>query len=476
MSAFRNILRLSVGDFIAKTLNFLAFVYLARTLGVEGYGVLEFALSLLTYCLLFADGGLELWATREAASGADIRKLAARIAPLRFVLASGSFCVLLVLLFFLPNYPGLRTIMILFGLTLFVQAFNFKWVFMGQERMTRVAAGLVIAQIVFASAIFLVVHSPRAIIWVPVLRLVSDLAMAAYFAWLFVRTHGDLRLKFTLRNPGTALRPALTLGTSHGLAALNYNFDTIVIGFLLGPMMAGLYSAAYKPVTVMLAMPTTYFIGLFPALSRAHAQNRESFREIATRSFGLAALGAVPIGIGAFFLAAPIINFLFGPAYASAATVLQILSWSAVLVILRGTFRQSLTAAGKAGLDLRCAGASVLLNVILNLLLIPRYGIIGAAVATLISEVLWFSLAYYYFTRHISRLKLVQLLLQPIMAAFVMGLFLLLTQSWFWGARFVGGLAVYLGMLLLLGQKEVRSGLRLIRSQLPVAVQEQTTL
>lgn len=476
MNAFRNILRLSVGDFVAKTLNFLAFVYLARTLGVEGYGVLEFAISLLTYFLLFADGGLELWATREAASGADMRKLAARIVPLRLVLASGSFCVLLVLLFLLPDYPGLRTIMILFGLTLFVQAVNLKWVFMGQERMTRVATGLVIAQIVFASAIFLVVHSPRAIIWVPVLRLASDLAMAGYFAWLFVRAYGNLRLKFTLRNSGTALRPSLTLGTSHGLAALNYNFDTIVIGLLLGPVMAGLYNAAYKPVTVVLAMPTTYFIGLFPALSRAYAESHEAFREIATRSFGLAALGAVPFGIGAFFLAAPVIGFLFGPAYANAATVLQILSWSAVLVILRGTFRQSLNAAGKSGLDLRCAAAAVLLNVILNLLLIPRYGIIGAAVATLISEVLWFSLAYYYFTRNITPLKLLPLLMQPIMAALVMGLFLMLTPSWFWGARFVLGLAVYVGMLWLVGHKEVRSGLRLLRSQLPVAMREQTTL
>jgi O-antigen/teichoic acid export membrane protein len=260
------------------------------------------------------------------------------------------------------------------------------------------------------------------------------------------------------------------------LATLNYNFDTVVIGLLLSPMMVGLYNAAYKPVTVLLAMPTTYFIGLFPALSRTFAQDQKSFREIATRSFGLAALGAVPIGIGAFFLAASIINFLFGPAYANAATVLQILSWSAVLVILRGTFRQSLNAAGKAGLDLRCAGCAVLLNVVLNLLLIPRYGIIGAAVATLISEVLWFSLAYYCFTRQIARLKLMTLLVQPIMAACVMGLFLMLTQSWFWGARFAGGLAVYLVMLFLLGQKEVRLGVRRLRSQLPVAVGEQPTL
>ncbi|HEX4899607.1 MAG TPA: flippase, partial [Pyrinomonadaceae bacterium] len=421
MNPFRNIFRLSVGDFVAKSLNFLAFVYLARTLGVEGYGVLEFALAILTYFLLFADGGLELWATREVASGTDLRSLAARIVPLRFVLALASFCGLIGFLLVLPNYPGLRTVMILFGLTLFTQAVNLKWVFMGREEMPRVAIGLIIAQVVFAVAILVLVRSPRTILWVPVLRLTSDLAMAVYFGRLFVKLNGDLRLRFTLRKAGMALRSALPLGASHGLAFMSYNFDTILLGLLLTPAAVGLYSAAYKPVTVVLAMPTTYFIGLFPTLARTYTQDRDSFSAIANRSFGLAALCAVPLGIGGLFLASPIINFLFGPAYTSAVPVLQILVWSAALVILRGTFRQSLNGAGRAGLDLRCAGASVLLNITLNLLLIPRYGIIGAAVATLVSEVLWFSLAYYYFNRYISRLKLLPLLHQPVMAAIVMG-------------------------------------------------------
>lgn len=457
VDAFRNIFRLSVGDFVAKTLNFLAFVYLARTLGVEGYGVLEFALSLLTYFLLFADGGLELWATREAASGTDTRNLVARIVPLRFILAVGSFCVLLLVLLLLPDYPGLRSIMILFGLTLFSQAINLKWVFMGQEKMTGVAVGLVIAQIVFAVAIFALVRSPRAIVWVPILRLVSDLAMAVYFGRLFVKMHGDLRLKFTLRKPGTTLRPALPLGASHGLAFMSYNFDTILLGLLLTPAAVGLYSAAYKPVTVVLAMPTTYFIGLFPTLARTYTQNRDAFSEIVNRSFGLAALCAVPLGIGGLFLASPIINFLFGPAYASSVPVLQILVWSAALVILRGTFRQSLNGAGRAGLDLRCAGASVLLNITLNLVLIPRYGIIGAAVATLVSEMLWFSMAYYYFSRYISRLKLLPLLHQPVTAAIVMGIFLFLAEPMFWGLRLGLGVLVYFGTLLLLGERELRT-------------------
>src|SRR5271169_6147217 len=86
-SPFRNIFRLSVGDAADKTLNFLAFVWLARVLGVSPYGVLEFANSLLVYFLLMGDAGLEIWATREAAGTDDLRRLAGRILPLRILLA-----------------------------------------------------------------------------------------------------------------------------------------------------------------------------------------------------------------------------------------------------------------------------------------------------------------------------------------------------------------------------------------------------
>ena len=133
MNPFKNILHLFYGDFLAKTLYLLAFVYLARTLGVKDYGVLEFSLSVLTYFLLMADGGLELWAIRNATSHEGVPTLAGKVMPLRMLFASGAFAALMFLLPVFPDFPGLLPLMFLFGLTLFVQALSFKWVFMGRN-------------------------------------------------------------------------------------------------------------------------------------------------------------------------------------------------------------------------------------------------------------------------------------------------------------------------------------------------------
>jgi O-antigen/teichoic acid export membrane protein/SAM-dependent methyltransferase len=448
-SPLGSIARLGAGDLLGKTLNFAAFIYLARTLGVEGYGVLEFARSVLAYFLLLADGGLEVWATREAARGTGIREVVARVVPLRALCALGALGVLLTALPALPDYPALRGLLALFGVTLLVQAVSLKWVFMGQERMTRVAAGLVLSQVVFALGVLGLVRSPEGLLLIPLAQLTADLVLATYFARLFARAHGGLRLPFTLGGARELLPPALAIGLSQGLGLVTFSFDSVLLGFFLGATAVGWYSAAYKPVTMVLAMPITYFMGLFPSLSRAFAESRERFGAMVGDSLGLAAIFAVPVGIGGTFLAEPIVRVLFGQAYAPSAPVLQVLCWSATLVMLRGTFRQACNAAGRPRLDLACAAIATTLNVGLNLLLIPRYGMLGAAAATVTADAVWLVALSGAFARWVVGVSLWGSLAWPAAAGLAMGLSLWLAEPLPWLVRALVALALYFGVVLI---------------------------
>lgn len=456
-SPFSNILRLSMGDFVAKTLNFLAFLYLARVLGVTNYGVFEFAISILTYFMLLADGGLEFWATREAAQGSDVRTLVGRIVPLRFTLASAALVILIIVLPFFPDYPGLRTMLLVFGITLVIYALNIKWVFMGHERMARVAYGLVINQILFSVLVFLFIRQPSQAVLVPWMWLAGDLLMALYFWGLFARTYGEVRIAVTLRGAREILRPAITIGSAQALGLMAYNFDAVLLGFLLGPKSVGWYRAAYKPITSALAMPLTYFLGLFPALSRTFTKDRMEYDAIVQRSLRLTAIIALPLGVGGTFFAAPIIGLLYGAEYAPAIPAMALLAWSAALIILRDTFRQALIASGNQNLDLRSAAVAVGVNVVLNFILIPRFNIVGAAIATVLSEVAWFSAALLLFSRNVSKVNPFTYLTQPVIASVVMGAFYFLTSALFWPVQALLGVVIYFLSLYLLGEREIRS-------------------
>ncbi len=455
-SPFRNIAQLSLGDFAAKALNFLAFVWLARALGVREFGVLEFAHSLLMWFLLLGDGGLELWATREAARPGDLRALVARVVPLRMLLATASFVLLFLCLPALPGGPRLQIVMALFGLSLFAQSASLKWVFMGREKMAAVARTLVAGQVVFALAVFALIRAPQHVIWVPLLRFAGDLGVAIGFARLFRREHGGLLLPYTFAGARLTLAPALTLGLSQAMGLLNFNFDSILLGFLRGLRDVGFYNAAYKPVTMALQLPLTYFIGLFPALSRAYAENRGEFFALVTRSFRLCALFAVPLGVGGAMLAAPIIHLILGADYADSVLPFSILVWSAVFVILRGSARHGLNAAGRQALDLRCALVSAGLNVALNILLIPRFGMLGSACATVFADVVWFGASVFFFHRALQPLPLLSILARPVLAGALMGAVLWYGEAWPWMARGALATLVYFVALLALGEPELR--------------------
>ena len=451
MNPFRSILRLSIGDLLAKIFSFLAFVYLARVLGVEDYGTLEFARALLVYVLIFGDLGLEFWATRQAAQGGDLATLAGRIIPLRALFGCTTFLTLLCVLAVLPMSTRARTLILIFAATLVPQAVNLRWAFMGVQQTRQVALALVLAQSLFLAGTLLLVHTPVDLYTVAVVHLVAELAAAGWLLRRFYTHHGGLRLRFTLRGARAAVRSALPLGAAHGLAFMSFNFDSLLLGVLQGPVAVGLYGVAYKPVTVLLAVPVTYFVGLFPVLSRSWADGLAAFDSVARRSLMLAAAFAVPIGVGGMFVAAPVLDLLFGARYAAAVPALQILIWSAVLVMLRGTLRQGLNAAGYAMVDLRCAGLATGLNVLLNLAVIPVWGFMGAALATLASEIVWVTAATSAFRRHVVALPMWGVLIRPVAAGGVMAVTMVATSSLPWPARLVLGVAVYSLVLLALG-------------------------
>ena len=441
--SFRNIIRLATGDLVAKATSFFAFVYLARILGVANFGVLEFAGSVLAYLLLIADCGFEMWGTREAANSRDIPALAARVVPVRLLLASVSFALLLAVLPLFPHYPSLRAVLIIYGLTVFAQAASLKWVFMGQQQMSGVARGLVIGQFVFAALVVGFIHNPVGLVWVPAFKLLGELVTALYFARWFARTYG-VALNMSLRGARAILKPAFTIGFSLAMGLLNYNFDAVLLGFLKGPTVVGWYNAAYKLLLVGLSAALAYFAGLFPALSRLYVENRKEFGLLVRHTAELWLVFVVPLVVAGTFLAGPVIRLLYGAAYANSAAPFRILLWSAALVMLRWVYMDSLRATGHQALDLRCAITSASLNVALNVLLIPRFGMIGAASATVFADLVWFVMSYYYFRRAVLSSDAFPPLWGPLLGGGAMCAVLWFTPSMDWPFRLLLSLLVYL--------------------------------
>ena len=182
-------------------------------------------------------------------------------------------------------------------------------------------------------------------------------------------------------------RQALPFGAFVVVLYLYSYADTVMLGVIRGDEETGLYNAAYRIYEGLANVGQVLQTVLTPRLSRHYAASRGAAHGRLARG-GLLAGGllALPIAALGFVLAGPAVTLLFGSAYAAAGGVLQLLAAGFVVVFPLCALHAVALSAGASGWLLRTAVIGCVLNVGLNLVLIPRFGMHGAAAATVAGE------------------------------------------------------------------------------------------
>jgi O-antigen/teichoic acid export membrane protein len=181
------------------------------------------------------------------------------------------------------------------------------------------------------------------------------------------------------------LRQGLPFGTASIVQNLYARLDILLLGQLSTPVMVGLYSTAYKPVNMLLNFGSSASGTLFPYLvQESRTASSGSFERVFKLVMVLAPVMAFMIG----GFSQPLIEVLFGIDYAPAATMLTILAWSAAANWLYSPIGIALQARGYERMWMSGLAGALLLNAALNLWAIPQWGGLGAAVSTLVCEVL----------------------------------------------------------------------------------------
>jgi O-antigen/teichoic acid export membrane protein len=395
----RNFLALIAGEALSRGIGLVIALRLARVLGVEGFGALEVGLVVLVYLQIFVDGGLDVVATREVARRPELRsQYAGNLIGLRLVTATLAIGVVLAINVFTSQPPLLDAVVLRYALSVLPAACALGWAFQASERMRAVAAGNVIQQLVYLVGVELTVVNGHGTVLVPIAYTVATAVGACAVAVWYVRRYGWIYPRLEPRFCEEVVREALPVAGSRGLRSISFNFDILILGYLFTQSTVGLYAAAYRILTLPLLGYATLFTALFPTLVRLSVRERRRF----------VGLGMVVIGVSALAVAAmlwwfaeSLLTLLMGPPFAGGASALRVLAWSIPLTAAAGVSRQALIAAGRQRIDLVVVACGAAVNVTLNLLLIPAFGFVGAATATVSAEgvVLVGSLAAFLLTQ-----------------------------------------------------------------------------
>jgi O-antigen/teichoic acid export membrane protein len=444
---------LIVAYVISRLVGFISIVYMARVLGSGNFGQVNFAQAILVYASLLTHFGLMAVGTREVAQAPDrVRYVTNNILALRLLLAIAAYLLLAGASYAMPITSQGRLLVLMFGLTLFPSAATLDWTFKGLERMGVVAVIEVLRTVPFLLLLLLLVRGPHYLGWIGILYFAGMALAAAFSLLMYHRSYGPLRLAADLRYWKSSLRTAWPLGIAFVMVQVYYLTDTILLAFLKGDTAVGWYSGSYKIVAFIQGIGGWYFEATYPVVARLFKNSVSRLRELIAGSAEMTIALVLPVAAGGTLLAGPMIIAFYGREYVASAIAFQILVWAIAVELIGMLFGYSLMACDRLRQYLAAVTIGAVTSVVLNLLLIPRFGLAGAGSARLVSETL---IAIYFFVqfRKVVIVPIARYFSKPVVATLVMVLALSAVHA-HWVVRMLLGVLVYFGVFVLLSLRQ----------------------
>ena len=364
----RQFLTLSAGEAVARGLQALAFIVLARSVGPGALGAFGLAQAISSYGSLAVQRGLDLPAilqvTREPQRAPAIR---AALIRLRLPV----FCLLLLG----AIAWGDRLLLAMAGMWL-AAVVQVRWLLLARQLAGTIAIGAILSAGLFLAAAL----ARLPIIWVGMALSAGELLAAAWY-W---RAAGG-SLKATERPDRKMQQEAWPFLASLLLGNLLYSLDVFILGALRNEIEVGLYLAAYRFITVfspILGALQNSALPRFGALYPDHPGADMLAWRIGVRSAGISLALALVLALTPALL----LPLVYGTGFAEAARLAPVFAAVLPIQVVRMIYRQALLAFGGEKKDVQNLALAVAVNLVIDLLLVPSQGAMGCAIATLCAE------------------------------------------------------------------------------------------
>ena len=441
---------LCLGEALAKLFTLAAFARLARTLGPAVFGRLDFCFALVFVLSIVVDSGAGVYGARETARGVrSDGEIARDVLAWRFWSMALSGLLLGAYAFATPQPDAIRSLLLLFGISLLPIPYLFQWSFLGHHWMHLVSLAQVVRYGVFAAVTLGWVRQAPDVWKVAVAEAVGVLAASGCTILCFRSRMGfwpPCRPAFPSWKLAGAIAP---LALSHLMWVLKYTFMTTLVGIMAGlganAAQVGQFGSAVRLIVALHMFVALYFNNLLPWVSQVVEGPAVVVQSLVGGALHLATWTALLATTLIAVAAEPIVRLLYGPAFAPSVIVLQVGVWMLAASAISSHFRVTLIAAGRQGLEMASTAAGAFAAIILMIVLFPRFGLVGAAAAMVSGEVATLALSYALMRRTVLPLTIGRWIWAPL-AMVVAALFLVVAggglQVWARGSLVVAAFVV----------------------------------
>lgn len=459
---FKNAAVLTAARLFSRIFQFFLFIYAARSLGVTSFGIFSFAYALVKILGISMDMGISRYCIQQLSRNVRMMPtyVGAGLIAKIFLITAGY--VLIIGTGWIMG-KDLLTMKVLFILAT-MEAFDsigssFESVFSAHEKMQYSAVIISVSNgIMSALGIVLLYYYNSLLLFCGTLAFGAFLRLVLGAFWC-LKKYGTPLFNFDFLFIKHLIKKSIPFSLAFIFVTIYYNVDSAILDIFDGSEIVGYYNAAYRLIEAPLFISASVAAALFPTISRLYHENPVEIKKMVSGAFNKGLALGLSAAVVISFLSEDLISVIYGPGYAPAARVLPILIFSVAFIMpgticgttVRATDRQSTSAF--------IVGGGVILNIILNLILIPRYSFLGAAWATLITEIVVVNVYIQVIRRYIGSIFQMKFLFRIlILNSLLLSFLYLTTAAGFW-FQLIGCTILFFPFTLITGvvtMKEVR--------------------
>ena len=391
MEIFKNTSWVMISQIITSVFGFFWIILMARYLGVSEFGILTFGLSFATLMSIFMDLGFSTFTTRDLSQNQElVSKYIGNGIPLKILLSISSFLASIIILLIM-RYDSLTVevaLILAVHIIFFTMGNLFNGVFQAYGKIKYQAIGIIIHSSILLIGTIFVVFTNLGIYSVALLYLIASLVTLIY---LCIKSNSEIvpiSLQFDLSFWKKSVKKAMPFGLTNIFTAVYFLIDTVMLSFMKGSTAVGIYSSAYKIITVFTTLYLVYNFVIFPLMSNLYKNSADMLKISYEKSIKYLLMIILPIAVGISYYSQPIILLIYGSQYVDASSVLQLLIWNVVFMFVNGASTLLLNSSNKEVAVTKINGIACIFNFILNLVLISYFSYIGASIATVITGLL----------------------------------------------------------------------------------------
>jgi len=420
---FNNTAAQLVGKIFSTTLNLFAFALMTRELGQSGFGEYTTVITFLSFFAVLADLGLALVTVQMLGESKDkVNRVLGNLFGLRLISAFLFIGLAPALIFLFDYSEGIKIGVALAAGSFIFSALNQIMIGLFQSRlkMDRVAWAETISRLFMLIGIVISIKLKWGLSG---MLIITTLASLVSFVLHFIFAHRFARIRplFEMSEWKKILTLSWPLAITIAFNLIYLRADTLILSFFKSQAEVGLYGAAYKIIDVLSSLPFIFAGIILPLLVVAwQEKDRSRFDRILQKSFDILALAAIPIVIGAQFLADEIIVLVAGPDFKEAGDIFRLLILAIAAIFLGNMMAHAIIAVKKQKKVIWIYIFTSVTSLVGYLWFIPRFSYFGAAAVTIYSETAIAILSTIFICRYLKFKIKINAILKSLASSFLM--------------------------------------------------------